>query len=473
MRKMRVYIYIRVSTMEQIDGYSLGEQEEHLRDYCKAMGWHIVEVFIDGGYSGGNLERPAMEQMRKGIENGQADIVLVDKLDRLSRSQFDTLFLIKKVFEPNNVALVSRTEAFDTSTTMGKAMIGFMSIFAELERDRIKERTSEGREGRAKEGKFRGGGKLPIGYDYNQETGLLEVNEYEAMQLREVFRMFNNREPVYQIMLAMNNAGYRTKYGEWQEMTIRKCVANPLYIGKIKHKSKMYDGIHDPLVTQEVFDRAQFILAERDIKYARYKQGRAYNAPLSGLLFCANCGARYHYRIKQNKGRQWTYYVCYSRAKCDKKMVKDVNCKNTNYRTDTLEEAVYAEVSKLNDSGYFKQLQNSADDGSKIHIIEKRIENINKQIANYSKLFALDNMDIEQLQAQIDPLNEERMQLKNEIEQIQEGIKKKSEAETKDLLKIFDDAIQENDTLKINQLLTELIDFIEIDKETIRIHWNF
>lgn len=473
MRKIRVYIYIRVSTAEQIDGYSLGEQEEHLRDYCKAMGWHIVEVFIDGGYSGGNLERPGMEQMRKGIEQGKADIVLVDKLDRLSRSQFDTLFLIKKVFEPNNVALVSRTEAFDTSSTMGKAMIGFMSIFAELERDRIKERTSEGREGRAKEGKFRGGGKIPIGYDYNVETGELEINEYEAMQLREVFRMFNNRVPVYQIMLSMNNAGYRTKYGEWQEMTIRKCVANPLYVGKIKHKTKIYDGIHEPIVTKEVFDRAQLILAERDIKYARYKQGRAYNAPLSGLLFCANCGARYHYRIRQNKGKQWTYYMCYSRAKCDKRMVRDANCKNTNYRTDTLEEAIYSEVRKLNDRDFFKTLQNSQDDGAKILLIEKRIDRINKQIANLSKLFSLDNMDFEQLQEQINPLNEERVQLMAEIDLIKEGAKKKSESETMDLLKIFDDAIAEDDTQKINRILTELIDFIEIDKEIIRIHWNF
>lgn len=459
--------------MEQIDGYSLGEQEEHLRDYCKAMGWHIVEVFIDGGYSGGNLERPGMEEMRKGIEQGKADIVLVDKLDRLSRSQFDTLFLIKKVFEPNNVALVSRTEAFDTSTTMGKAMIGFMSIFAELERDRIKERTSEGREGRAKEGKFRGGGKLPIGYDYNQDTGLLEINEYEAMQLREVFRMFNKREPVYQIMLAMKNAGYRTKYGEWGETTIKKCVANPLYIGKIKHKSKTYDGVHTAIVSEEVFNRAQEILKERDIKYARYKPDRVYTAPLGGLLYCAHCGARYHYRIRQNKGKQWTYYVCYSRAKCDARMVKDRNCKNTNYRTETLEEAIYAEVHKLNDRGYFSALQNSQDDGAKITIIEKRLAQINKQIANLSMLFSMDNMDFEQLQAQIDPLNEERMQLNDEIASIKEGLKKKTEAETRDLLKIFDDAIEENDTLKINQILSELIDFIEIDNDTVRIHWNF
>ena len=89
--KKRVFVYIRVSTQEQAEeGYSLGEQEERLRKYCDAMGWILVKVYTDGGFSGGNLDRPALKAMIKEIEKGAADIVLVDKLDRLSRSQFDT-----------------------------------------------------------------------------------------------------------------------------------------------------------------------------------------------------------------------------------------------------------------------------------------------------------------------------------------------------------------------------------------------
>jgi site-specific DNA recombinase len=162
--KKRVFIYIRVSTIEQAEeGYSLGEQEERLIKYCEAMGWEVIKVYIDPGYSGGNMERPGLKEMISEIENGNADIVLVDKLDRLSRSQFDTLYMIQKIFMPNDCAFVSRAEAFDTSTPFGRAMIGILAVFAELERERIRERMKEGKAGRAKEGKYRGGAYYPTG----------------------------------------------------------------------------------------------------------------------------------------------------------------------------------------------------------------------------------------------------------------------------------------------------------------------
>ena len=166
-------IYIRVSTREQAEeGYSIGEQEERLKKYCDAMNWNIGGIFIDPGFSGANINRPALQKMIKEIERGNGDIVLVDKLDRLSRSQYDTLFLINKVFSAHNCSFVSRAEAFDTSTPFGRAMVGILSVFAELERERIKERMSDGREGRAKEGKYRGGGHIPIGYDYDRAVEL-------------------------------------------------------------------------------------------------------------------------------------------------------------------------------------------------------------------------------------------------------------------------------------------------------------
>ena len=145
--KKRVFIYVRVSTTEQAEeGYSLGEQEARLRKLCEANDWILVKVYTDGGFSGGNTDRPALQEMIKALEKGEADMVLVDKLDRLSRSQFDTLYMIQKVFMPQDVAFVSRAESFDTSTPFGRAMVGILAVFAELDRERIKERMSEGRE---------------------------------------------------------------------------------------------------------------------------------------------------------------------------------------------------------------------------------------------------------------------------------------------------------------------------------------
>ena len=178
-------MYVRVSSKEQVDGYSIGEQIERLEKYADAMEWDIIKTFVDPGYSGGNTDRPGLKEMIKEIEKGGVDKVVVYKLDRLSRSQLDTLYLIEKVFLANNTDFVSMSENFDTSTPFGRAMIGILAVFAQLEREQIKERTMVGKEARAKEGKWGGGSTEPIGYNYNIAKDLLEVDEYEAMQVRE------------------------------------------------------------------------------------------------------------------------------------------------------------------------------------------------------------------------------------------------------------------------------------------------
>ena len=174
----RVFLYIRVSTESQEEGYSIDEQKDRLLAYCKAHGWIVVAIFIDPGHSGSNLNRPAMQTMIEAAERRDADAVLVYKLDRLSRSQKDTLYLIEDVFMPNGVDFISMQENINTASVFGKAMIGVLSVFAQLEREQITERTMMGRDGRAKEGKWHGGGTEPIGYDY--VNGVLEVPTFKS-----------------------------------------------------------------------------------------------------------------------------------------------------------------------------------------------------------------------------------------------------------------------------------------------------
>lgn len=121
----RAAIYVRVSTQEQAEeGYSIGAQKERLTAYCKAQDWTIAEIYIGGGYSGGNINRPGMQKLI--AETDKFDVVVVYKLDRLSRSQRDTLYLIEDVFIPNKVDFVSMQESFDTATVFGRAMIGIL-----------------------------------------------------------------------------------------------------------------------------------------------------------------------------------------------------------------------------------------------------------------------------------------------------------------------------------------------------------
>ena len=236
-----IALYARVSTHEQAEnGYSIDEQAERLKKYCEAMGFLNFKLYSDAGFSGANTERPALQRLISDVKANKVDKVIVYKLDRLSRSQLDTLFLIDKVFIANDCNFVSMTENFDTSTPLGRAMLGIMAVFAQLEREQIKERMLMGREARSKSGLYHGGGKFPIGYDY--EDGRLIVNEFEAMQVRELFEMYVKGSTMGEIQRDFIKRGYTHKYGMWQIDAIRRTIRNPLYIGKITFEKKVYDG---------------------------------------------------------------------------------------------------------------------------------------------------------------------------------------------------------------------------------------
>lgn len=470
----RCFIYIRVSTNKQAEeGYSIPQQTERLTKYCDAMGWELAGTYIDDGYSGGSLDRPDMNRMRKDIASGKTDIVLVDKLDRLSRSQFDTLFLIQKVFDAYGVSFVSRAESFDTSSSFGKAMVGILSVFAELERSRIKERMADGKDGRAKAGYFNGGGHTPIGYDYS--NNLLTINDYESVMVREAFELAAEHTPFSIIAKTLNDKGYRTKYGPFNRTTFQTLLRNPLYIGKVTRKGNVYDGQHDPIISMELWEKVQAVLAKRDVDYDKYRPGKRYAAPLGGICWCGCCGAKYHWRTngKNQDGSLRSYYMCYSRAKSNKAMIKDPNCKNRNYRDRDLEKIVYDEIHKLiSQKGYFESIQQADVDEKKRKSISKQIDKINHKISKLMDLYSLDEIDVELLREKLTPLNEERDSLQNELDNMDTS-PKKSKEEVIGMVHDFEKSLAEGNCYQVHNFLTELVDYILINTDTIEIHWNF
>ena len=206
MERVRVGIYARVSTLEQKnEGYSIGEQESRLRSFCAAKGWNVYKSYIDGGYSGANMNRPGLNMMLEDARSGRIEAILVYKLDRLSRSQRDTLEIIEDILIPSSVEFISITENLDTSTPFGRVIISILAAFAALERAQIKERMALGIEGRAKDGYWHGADCSPIGYDYTD--GELVVNEYEASIVREVFSLYNQRVGTWSICRQLNERG--------------------------------------------------------------------------------------------------------------------------------------------------------------------------------------------------------------------------------------------------------------------------
>ena len=202
------------------------------------MGWEVYKVYTDPGYSGADTNRPGLQAMLKDIRKGKIHKVVVYKLDRLSRSQKDTLELIEDEFLKNGVDFVSMSENFDTSTPFGRAIVGILAVFAQLEREQIKERMAMGKEARAKLGKWNGGQNSPLGYDY--VNGELIINAFEALQVKEMFELASKNVSSYRITELFNEKGYNTRYGKWESATIRRSLRSKVYLGYTKYLSLIH-----------------------------------------------------------------------------------------------------------------------------------------------------------------------------------------------------------------------------------------
>ena len=388
--------YVRVSTDNQLENYSIEEQPDRLKAYCKAKDIQIVKIYTDGGYSGGNVNRPALQQMLQDIDKGLIDSVIVYKLDRLSRSQKDTLMLIEDCFLAKNVDFVSVNENFDTSTPFGRAMIGILSVFAQLEKDQITERFTMGRIGRAKNGYFHGGGNAPTGYDYID--GELVINDYEAIQVKDLYNRFLKGYSIHNCWQYMQQ-----KYGGWSnEVSVRNVLKNELYIGKVKFKGVAYQGNHQPIISEETFRQVQDLFnssrrASDTFKRSPFKASTL----LSSLVYCGKCGARFH--------GEHGNYSCYSRTKGDKKYIVDPNCKNKKWKIEELDRLVLDYIMRLD----FSKLKSGHPVPVPVTDYSIRLNEIDKQIGKLIDLYQVSGIPIETIQEKMDALNKEKEALLN------------------------------------------------------------
>lgn len=479
---MRVALYVRVSTQEQArEGYSIGEQIERLQKYADAMGWTIFKTYTDAGFTGANTDRPALKELIQDVKDGKIGKVVVYKLDRLSRSQLDTLFLIEKVFLANDTDFVSMNENFDTSTPFGRAMIGILAVFAQLEREQIKERMTMGKDARAKEGKWKGG-KCPIGYNYINDD--LVVDEFTAMQVKELFKLFNEGMPLRTIERLFNEKGYKNQYGvNWSTRQMRRTLDCKTYIGLLKHKDTWHQGHHEPIIDVETFELAGKLLHARQNVFTEsgIKVGQnAQSTYLGGLIYCTHCGGRYSKCSTGHKSTGYYYnYACYSRHKKVKNMIKDPNCKNKTYRIKELDQIIIDEIKKLAiDPSYIHEIkshhQQTDENIQKAKIIQEKIAEIETQISRFLDLYGKGRFTFEQLDEKIIPLEEQKNKLNEELESLEdEDTTNMSEDEAIEIIGTFEDALERGNFDEIRGIITSLINHIDIDNDDITIYWNF
>ena len=460
--------YARVSTTEQAEnGHSIDEQQDRMQKYADAMGWTVFKIYTDAGFTGANTDRPALQRMIRDIKAGKIDRVLVYKLDRLSRSQKDTLMLIDDVFLANGCDFVSMGENFDTSTPLGRAMIGILAVFAQLEREQIKERMLMGKEARAKTGKF--GGKIPIGYDYVDKQ--LVINEFEKMQIVKIFKDYSGGKTIRKITQELNKAGFTHKYGEWIPQTVSDVLSHKTYMGLIPFNENQYDGIHEAIIDEALFNKVQAIKAQKYHEHMTLhrRAGKAV-AYLAGFLYCKQCGAKFGKLTTKSRQYHYEYYACYSRIKKNASLVKDENCKNRFWRMHDLDDLIFNEIKKLS----FEPILPSVEIPDDTAVINSKIKEIDSQIERLMDLYSLGNMPLDLLQNKIHDLNDQRNRLESEVEEIakkQSG--KISNEDALSLICSFEEILERGNFEEIHSVIGTLIDRIEIDGDDITIFWAF
>ena len=323
---IRCAIYTRKSHEEGLDQEfnSLDAQRQAGEFFIESQrneGWQCLRKrYDDGGFTGGNMDRPALAELLADIQAGHIDCVVVYKVDRLSRSLLDFAKLIS-LFDEHEVSFVSVTQQFNTTTSMGRLTLNILLSFAQFEREIIGERIRDKKLATARQGKYVGGGPI-LGLDVVDRKFV--VNKDEAKLVRRVFEIFENIQSCRKAAVALNAEGVRTKQyvtkagkvrggKEWTRMCVYRLLTNRKYIGQIVHKGNAYPGEHEAIVPVEQFERVQVQLSANKT-YTHKHQVRRFSL-LRRMIHCGHCGSLVMPSWTTNHGREYRYYTCAKKVK--------------------------------------------------------------------------------------------------------------------------------------------------------------
>lgn len=449
MGKMSV-AYLRVSTETQTEKYGLDLQKQKILDYCEKRRVTIDKWYVDGGYSGSKLDRPEIQKLLDDAENGLIKTVYIYKLDRLSRDTADTLELMYKILPKFGVKVVSMTEEIRTDNPMDKVMLTMNAAMNQYEREVIRMRMSAGMVERVKKGYWMGGGRIPWGYYYDRNDGILHVDEEQAEMVRNAYKLYLDGYSCVNISLILGFKG---------ERIVNQILKRKSNIGLIEYKGKVYKGLHEPIVDEKTFYETQELMRKRS-----NNSHVANNNLLTGLCYCGVCGARMRYQ-------KWGSYhklVCYSQDRKSGKeyMWKSDNCINSKPNALQIEKEV-EECFKLF-SIQFERKNESRE--SKAEIIEKSIRAASAKIKKMYEVY-FDNQSerllgmIEEEEAKVREL-EEKLKVEVSLEQ------NKTSVEKIENIKAIGDIWDSLDTKEKNKALKECIEKIVITNGDVEVYFR-
>jgi site-specific DNA recombinase len=321
--RLRCAIYTRKSTEEGLeqDFNSLDAQREAGEAYIASQrheGWAAMpDRYDDGGYTGANTDRPALQRLLADIEAGKVDVVVLYKIDRLSRSLLDFAKLME-VFERKKVTFVAVTQPFNTSTSMGRLLLNVLLSFAQFEREMIAERTRDKMSAARRRGKWIGG-RAPLGYDV--VGGRLVRNEEEAKVVASIFAMYVAESSFLRVAELANDRGWRMKSwttragehrpgGPWDKQGVRRVLTSVVYIGMVEYAGTRYPGEHQGIIDTAIFEKVAAIIESRRHVHATDVRN-AHGFLLRGLIRCRQChSVMTSSSTYKKKGGVYRYYAC-------------------------------------------------------------------------------------------------------------------------------------------------------------------
>ncbi len=355
-KSVRCAIYTRKSTEEglQQEFNSLDAQREASEAFIasqKHEGWQaITDHFDDGGYTGGNMDRPALKRLLAAVEARSVDCIVVYKVDRLSRSLLDFARIIE-VFDRNGVSFAAVTQQFNTTTSIGRLTLNILLSFAQFEREIISERTRDKMSAARRKGKWIGGHPV-LGYDIDSKGGRIIVNPAEAEQVRTLFGLYMAKGSTLPVLQETQRVGLVSKRWTTEDGNVRggkpftrgslhATLTNVLYTGMVDHKGVLYAGEHDRIIDQETWDRVHETLRRNGSdKGARVRN--KLGALLRGLLFCVPCGTTMMHTYTMRKSKRYRYYVCYNAQQQGWQ-----NCETKSISAQAIETAVLDSIRRI------------------------------------------------------------------------------------------------------------------------------
>lgn len=448
---MECVAYMRVSTERQAEeGNGLESQRRDILSFAGKNEFVIKEWYIDDGYTGSNMNRPALQRLISDCYSKKVKNVIAFKLDRLSRSMIDGLYIIEKIFMPNGICFKCVHDSVNYDSPMEQAYTQMMAVFAQLDKNTMLLRMRGGMLERVKQGYWMGGGRTPKCYHYNQETGILDLIPEEAEKARKALELYIDGWTEKQI---------EECFGYSCESEVKKILTSPTNLGMIPYKGQLYKGLHEPVFTEEMFQKG---LEAREKRKAKRLTPKTDNL-LTGLMYCGDCGCSMRYQ-KWHNGKKRIY--CCSR---DKSLYYIPNynpdCKNLLYWSEDIDKQVEEKIKQISLNFKMDYLKEKED---VVTILEKQLESVKTKLKRLYGIYADGNDTVVEM---ITELEEESKCIKNKI--LEESSKGQTDSEKKlryEEVKKIADVWEHIDKKTKNKLLKSIVEKVVIVNNDIEIH---